>query len=122
MDRPFASKKDILIILSLFLIFLLFFFVIKLNQKEGSRVKISHNGKEIYNISLENLKDSATYMVDGAKIVADKNGVYVSDNDCPNKQCVKSGKISKTGESIVCVPKRIVIEITGKSITNPVTY
>ena len=26
------------------------------------------------------------------------------------------------GESIVCVPKRIVIEISGKSITNPVTY
>ena len=37
----------------------------------------------------------------------------MEDADCPDKVCVKTGKIKKPGQTIVCLPHRTVIEITG---------
>ena len=43
------------------------------------------------------------------------DGLCVSESDCPNQDCVRSGVISKSGQSIVCLPARIVIELQGGS-------
>jgi hypothetical protein len=45
------------------------------------------------------------------EIVQDK--VRVIDSTCPDKLCIKQGWISHIGESIVCLPNRISISITG---------
>jgi hypothetical protein len=37
----------------------------------------------------------------------------MKDADCPDKLCEKTGKISKNGETIVCLPHRVVVEIQG---------
>ncbi len=37
--------------------------------------------------------------------------VHMIDSACPDKLCVKTGWISRPGESIVCLPNRVVIEI-----------
>ncbi len=39
--------------------------------------------------------------------------VRVIEADCPDKIDVKQGYISKIGETIVCLPNRMVIEIKG---------
>ena len=39
-------------------------------------------------------------------------GVSVVSSDCPDKICVTTGKISKPGQAIICIPARVVIEIT----------
>ena len=44
--------------------------------------------------------------------VTTENGkVYVSAADCPDGTCKKSNPISKPGESIVCVPGKMIIAI-----------
>lgn len=43
------------------------------------------------------------------------DGLRVSESDCPNQDCVRSGVISQSGQSIVCLPARIVIELQGGS-------
>ncbi|MGI6585170.1 MAG: NusG domain II-containing protein [Gracilibacteraceae bacterium] len=47
-------------------------------------------------------------------IVIDENGAYVRDVVCPDKVCQKTGLISKAGQSIVCLPNRVVVYIEGK--------
>ncbi|HAG68571.1 MAG TPA: NusG domain II-containing protein, partial [Lachnospiraceae bacterium] len=37
----------------------------------------------------------------------------VSDATCPDRLCVHQKRISREGETIVCLPARIVIEIKG---------
>lgn len=37
--------------------------------------------------------------------------VYVTESDCPDGICVHHGAISKSGDPIVCIPARVVIEI-----------
>lgn len=47
-------------------------------------------------------------------IVEIKNGsVSVSEASCKNQVCVRHGSISRAGESIVCLPNRLVITIEG---------
>ena len=37
----------------------------------------------------------------------------VSSSDCPTQDCVRTGTISRGGQSIVCLPARIIIQLTG---------
>lgn len=39
--------------------------------------------------------------------------VSVSSASCRNQVCVRHGSISKAGESIVCLPNRLVVSIEG---------
>ena len=47
------------------------------------------------------------------KIIINDSTVWMEDADCPDKVCVKTGKIKNPGQTIVCLPHRTVIEITG---------
>ena len=38
---------------------------------------------------------------------------YISESDCPDRICVHTGRISKSGQAIVCVPARTTVKITG---------
>ena len=60
------------------------------------------------------LNKDAVVELDHLKIVVSGGAVSVKDADCPDKICEKSGAISKAGQTIVCLPNRVVIKITGK--------
>ena len=50
----------------------------------------------------------------GMNILEIKNGMaYVTEADCPDQVCIRMGKISKTGENIVCLPHKLVIQVEG---------
>lgn len=40
--------------------------------------------------------------------------VWVTDSDCRDGTCEHTGKISRAGQSIVCLPNNVVITINGK--------
>ena len=46
-------------------------------------------------------------------ITIDNGCVFVKQTDCPNHLCRSQGKISKTGQSIVCIPAGLIITIEG---------
>lgn len=39
--------------------------------------------------------------------------VWVTDADCNDKICERTGEISRAGQSIVCLPNNIVVTISG---------
>jgi hypothetical protein len=41
------------------------------------------------------------------------SGVYIREANCPDQICVNWGNISKPGQTIVCLPHKVVISITG---------
>ena len=41
------------------------------------------------------------------------DGVRVKDADCPGRDCVHSGKISRAGQCIVCLPARVTLRLVG---------
>lgn len=48
----------------------------------------------------------------GMNVIEIKDGCcFISNADCRDGVCQKSGKISRRGESIVCLPHRLIVEV-----------
>ena len=48
----------------------------------------------------------------GRNILVIKGGeVYMEDADCPDRLCVKQGRIARTGQTITCLPHRLSVTI-----------
>ncbi|MCR5800175.1 MAG: NusG domain II-containing protein [Lachnospiraceae bacterium] len=77
----------------------------------GQTVRITANGTEyIYDIDNDREIDVETDL--GTNIVVIEGGsVYVREADCPDRICVHHVRINRTGETIVCLPHRLVVEI-----------
>ena len=43
-------------------------------------------------------------------------GLYVADADCPTQDCVHTGTSTRAGQSIVCLPARIIIRLEGGTV------
>ena len=39
--------------------------------------------------------------------------VWVETSDCPTQDCVRTGHISRGGQSIVCLPARVIVALEG---------
>lgn len=106
--------RDIILILLLLLIaFSLFFFLFK-DKKEGERVVVTVSGKVVGEYSLK--EDSEYSINDGSNVLVIRDGkAYMERATCPNKECIKMGEISLVGESITCLPNRVVVTVNGSS-------
>lgn len=77
-------------------------------------VLIKHAGEEVDRLILTNdLTFEKQYEYDGQlNTVSIADGkVSVSSANCPDQLCVKSGNISKVGESLICLPHQFTVEI-----------
>ena len=60
--------------------------------------------------------DAAASQYDYYNVVEIKDGkVSVTEASCKNQVCVRHGAISRSGESIVCLPNRLVVRIENGS-------
>ncbi len=41
-------------------------------------------------------------------------GVYIREANCPDQLCVKWGRIARPGQTLICLPHRVVVSITGE--------
>jgi hypothetical protein len=57
-------------------------------------------------------------------LVIENGDVFMEDADCLDKICVKTGHIHNPGDTIVCLPHKLVVEIKGEGPveTDDVTY
>lgn len=78
-----------------------------------SKVKVKKGGQEAF---YDLKKEFTANLGKGNEIcvLEIKDGkARITNSNCPDKICVKTGYISKAGENIICLPHRIVVEITG---------
>lgn len=108
-------KNDI-ILLGIILVFAICAIIlISIFKEEGSYVVVIHDGQEVakYHIS-EDVEIKLSYEDDKYNILVIKdNTVYIKDASCKDHICVKHNKIRMVGETIVCLPNKTVIKITG---------
>ena len=56
------------------------------------------------------------------KIVIDGGRVRVTESTCDNRLEIRAGEINKAGQSLICLPNRLVVTIEGKDDYDAVTY
>lgn len=107
-------KNDFILISVILISSLIIFFIFKLNSKSGSYVTVSVNGQITDSYPLnKNTETVIKSNKDFENLLVIENGTaFVKSANCRDKICVHHRKISKTGETIVCLPHKVVIEIT----------
>lgn len=110
MNKNDLKLTIILIIISVILICLLIF-----KDSNTSKVaKVYYNNELVLTIDL-NTKYDETYNVKGfngnVEVVVHDGKVKIKNEISPLNLCSKQGYISKSYESIVCLPNKIVIKI-----------
>lgn len=107
-------RNDILLIAVIFAVALIGFLVFKSTMKTGDYVTVSINGVEKYRYSLsENIQTDIITGENTNRLVIDGGKAYITEADCPDKICVGHRGISKTGETIVCLPHKVVVAVVS---------
>ena len=89
-------------------------FYLPRNQSGALTVVIDVSGQEVRRVPLSDFTETTvTSRGYTLHIAAEGGAVSVTDSDCPTQDCVRTGTISRSGQSIVCLPARIVIQLTG---------
>ncbi len=83
-------------------------------RRGGGTVIVEQDGRETARYALT--KDR-TVKIEGAAgyniLVIEGGEVWLSEADCPNLLCVKTGRIRYAGQSIVCLPHKVAVRIVG---------
>ena len=80
---------------------------------------VTVDGTEAERIPLKDLPDGErTYSGNGytLRVLLSPEGIRVEEADCPTQDCVHTGTITRTGQSIVCLPARIIIRLEGGAV------
>lgn len=108
------KKRDVQMALILVGAALLIAFCMRFWNKPGEMVRIQIDGEVYGTYSLykdDEIEINNQYGYN--KLIIKEGLAYMDRADCPDKYCVEHKPISETNETIVCLPHKLVVEITG---------
>lgn len=83
-------------------------------RRNGGVVIVEQGGTETARYALGQDRAVRIEGPDGYNILVIRGGeAWLSEADCPNRLCVKTGKIRYAGQSIVCLPHKLTVRIAG---------
>ena len=86
------------------------------NAHTGDYVQIEIDGQISEVCSLSEDAEKIIDTENGSNTLVIQDGkVFISDADCPDKICVHHQPISRNGESIICLPHRVVVTVVKSS-------
>ena len=120
-EKKFHLRNDIIFIAVLLAVSAIAFVYLFIFRKEGDVVKVTVDGKEygIYSLNDEVTENIITgekgqnlnsFVISGGK-------VSMENASCPDGICVSHRPIFRDGESIVCLPNRVVITVVSDGDT-----
>lgn len=109
--KKLITKKDFILVLIVLIVGVVGIILVNSTEK-GRTATIKVDGEVVEMISLY---ADTLIQYNGVDIVVENGEIHVENSTCTDKVCVRSGKISKSGEGIICAPNRVSIEIDGKS-------
>lgn len=118
MDKK-VGKKEILLLVIIFVAAVIGYFVFqKMQSTPGGQVKVTVDGsvygtydlhttgEKAQKIEIKNAEGTVTNT-----LVIENGKADMISADCPDKLCVNQPAISSNGETIVCLPNKVVVEV-----------
>lgn len=110
---PFFKKSDLFII-CIFLLIALVVFLPTLSEKDKTLTAvITADGEAVTEIRLSNNTEEEIKINDTVIKINGKS-VFFAESNCPDKVCIRTGKLDSHGDSSACVPNRISVYIKGE--------
>ena len=114
MNRKFGMR-DCVFLAALFLLGMILTVAINSFSKDGSMINITVDGTLYGSYELSEPQEIPIEL-DGriANIIVIENGsAHMKDADCPDRLCMRQGSIDHDGQTIICLPHKLVVEVTG---------
>ena len=113
MDKRKLRNDVILIAVCLF-ISLALFVIVTLTKRPGAYAVVTVDGKEYGRYSLLEDREVTIESDDGTNLLVIKDGYAdILEASCPDGLCERQRRISKTGESLVCLPNKVTVTVEG---------
>ena len=79
---------------------------------------VTADDAEVARLPLYGAEGEYTYSGNGytLRVSLTAEGVRVEEADCPTQDCVHTGTITRAGQSIVCLPARVIIRLEGGAV------
>ena len=108
-------KNDILLILALLVLAGAAYGILRLTREPGNEAAVTVDGQLVLTVPLSREATVTVGENRGFRNVVEVSGgrVRVVDADCPDRLCVRQGWIRYSGESIVCLPHKLVVTVRG---------
>lgn len=109
------KKADFIIIgVVAVIVSVLAFFLYFVNADSGSVVVVEKDGEVIETLSLEQDAERV-YEFDGETntLVIEDGKAKITDANCPDGICSQHKSINKSGESIICLPHKLVVTVSN---------
>lgn len=113
----FARKSDIAVAGVIVIAGILLWFFLNAPDGSGTTAEIYYKSVLVKRVDLSSGKDGS-FSVDGLPNVvfhqyADGSISFVQ-SDCPDKICIRSGRLRLAGQMAACLPNQVYVKITGK--------
>lgn len=111
-DNKVINKSDVALLVIVLGIAVLALVSVMLTRKPGAKLQISLDGEVVETFSLSEDREHQVVTDKGTNLVVIKDGVVdVAEADCPDKVCVNHVSIESVGETIICLPHKLVFEV-----------
>lgn len=120
MSNKRKLKNDIILAVIVVVVAATGLLLVNVFRTEGSFAVIKIDGKETGRYPLSVDTEVIIETGDDGKntLVIEDNKAFMKDANCPDKICEGHSKISYKGETIVCLPHKVVIEIVTEDSEN----
>lgn len=107
-------RLDVIVIASIILAAIALVAISHFTAPNGAYVEVSVGGNTVGKYPLGT---NGVYVIGGGtNTLTVKNGeAYMSYSSCPDHVCEKTGRVSRVGQTIICLPNRISITVVGES-------
>ena len=114
-NKPLIFRKnDLFLIIGIVVLAVLMLVVFVRSAAGGGEAVLEiTSGSSVYGVYPLN-EDREISIEDKNTVIIKDGQAFMAEADCPDKLCVNSKPISSRGQSIVCLPNRIVLKISGE--------
>lgn len=107
------KKKDIIFIILIPVLCFVFITLNKSTSSKGDTVSIYYNSELYKSVPLN--EDNEINVNNTNTIIIKDSSVYMQHADCPDKLCIKQGRVSSSAKDIVCLPNKVRITVDKKT-------
>ncbi len=104
-----VKKADVILFICIVLLSLsLLIFLLVFPKSNGDTLVITVNGAEYCRAPLN--KDTEITLEHNTVVIKDGEA-FMKSADCKDKICINQGKINAVGETVVCIPGGVILEV-----------
>ena len=107
-------RNDFLLVVLLLLLSGALALFLRLTRQAGGTVSVQVDGELVMELPLN--EDRSLVLGEGAHtntLIIEGGKARVAEASCPDRICVRQGAVQYAGESIVCLPHKLVVTVEG---------